>query len=303
MFLNSLKFFFKNYLIKKNVLLASKTIFELRKNYKNIKNLNQVELKIFSQNGEDGIIDYLLESLSIQKPKFIEIGVGDYSEANTRYIFETRSPKGLIIDCNDQLKKKVEKNIKLWKGDLKIIEAFVNSKNILKILSLSNFKNKIDLFSLDIDGIDYWILKELPKNFSKIAVIEYNPYFGYKEPITVPNIKNFSRSKYHYSMLCFGMSLKATVELMSKKNFAFIGSNLMRNNAFFVRKDLLKKISLKKVNDKDLKNHVDANFREGRSKKGQLNYNSKEKILEVIKNCYVVNLRKKRKEKIKFIQI
>ena len=56
-------------LIKKNVLLASKTIFELRKNYKNIKNLNQVELKIFSQNGEDGIIDYLLESLSIQKPK------------------------------------------------------------------------------------------------------------------------------------------------------------------------------------------------------------------------------------------
>ena len=58
---------------------------------------------IFSQNGEDGIIDYLLESLLIKKPKFIEIGVGDYTEANTRYIFETRSPKGLIIDCNDNL--------------------------------------------------------------------------------------------------------------------------------------------------------------------------------------------------------
>jgi len=303
MIFNHFKSFFKNYLIKKNILLGSKSIFESRKNYKNIKDINQVELKIFSQNGEDGIIDYLLESLSIRKPKFVEIGVGDYSEANTRYIFETRSPKGLIIDCNENLNKKVEKNIKLWKGDLKIVEALVNSQNILKILSRDNFKDKIDLFSLDIDGIDYWVLCELPRNFSKIAIIEYNPYFGYKESITVPNINNFQRSKYHHSMLCFGMSLKAAVILMSKKNFAFIGSNLMRNNAFFVRKDLLKKISIKKVNDKDLRYHVDANFREGRNKKGKLKFISKKEISKTIKNCYVINLKKKRKEKIKSIQI
>ena len=141
MILKNIKNYFKNYLVKKNTLLASKTIFESRKNYANIKDINQVELKVFSQNGEDGIIDYLLETLSIKKPKFIEIGVGDYSEANTRYIFETRSPKGLIIDCNKSLRNKVEKNVKLWKGDLRIVEAHVNSENILDILFNENINH------------------------------------------------------------------------------------------------------------------------------------------------------------------
>ena len=62
-------------------------------------------------------------------------------------------------------------------------------------MSLSEFLDGIDLFSLDIDGIDYWILKELPIGFCKILVVEYNPYFGSEFKITVPNIKNFNRTK------------------------------------------------------------------------------------------------------------
>ena len=54
--------------------------------------------------------------------------------------------------------------------------------------------NQLDLFSLDIDGIDYWILEKMPQNFSKIAVLEYNPLFGAELEITVPNIDNFSRT-------------------------------------------------------------------------------------------------------------
>ena len=61
-----------------------------------IRNINDLDYKIFSQNGEDGIIDYLLHALKIDKPKFVEIGVGDYSECNTRFLFERTSPKGLI---------------------------------------------------------------------------------------------------------------------------------------------------------------------------------------------------------------
>ena len=57
-------------------------------------------------------------------------------------------------------------------------------------MNQNNLLTDIDLFSLDIDGIDYWILKKLPKNFSKIAIIEYNPLFGKDLEITVPNIDN-----------------------------------------------------------------------------------------------------------------
>ena len=77
------------------------------------------------------------------------------------------------------------------KGELNIINKSINSENILKILNENDTLNQLDLFSLDIDGIDYWILEKMPQNFSKIAVIEYNPLFGAELEITVPNIDNF----------------------------------------------------------------------------------------------------------------
>ena len=85
----------------------------------------------------------------------------------------------------------------------------------------ANCLNNLDIFSLDIDGIDYWILKELPKDFSKIVVVEFNPIFGKNLEISVPNINNFERKKYHYSNLCFGMSLKAAIKIMNRKKFLF----------------------------------------------------------------------------------
>ena len=60
-----------------------------------LKNFSDLDYKVFCQNGEDGIIDYLLFSLDITTPKFIEIGIGNYIESNTRYLFETTNSKGL----------------------------------------------------------------------------------------------------------------------------------------------------------------------------------------------------------------
>ena len=193
----------------------------MKNSYNDIIELNQTELKIFSQNGEDGIIDYLTFQLGI-KPKFVEIGVGDYSESNTRFIYERTSAEGMIIDCLKDLKQNVSKKTKLWKGNLEIIEANVNTENILEILNTKNFLNNLDIFSLDIDGIDYWIIEKLPENFSKIVVLEYNHVFGNEFQITVPNLKNFNRKDYHFSNLCFGMSIRAAIEIMEKKIFILL---------------------------------------------------------------------------------
>ena len=152
----------------------------MRKNYKKIRNINDLEYKVFSQNGEDGIIDYLLYSLNIKKPKFIEIGVGDYRESNTRFVYERSSCKGLIVDVIENLEQKVKGNINFWKGDLKVVEKEIDSENIIETLNENNFNKDIDLFSLDIDGIDYWVLEKLPNEFSKIIVVEYNAIFGDK---------------------------------------------------------------------------------------------------------------------------
>ena len=284
------KILFKNFFERKILLLGRSHFLNYRHKYKSLKNMSDLDYKIFSQNGEDGIIDYLLFSLGITIPKFIEIGIGDYQESNTRYLFETTNSKGLIVDCIKNLKAEVLKNTKLWRGDLKIIEDFVNSENINKILEENSFNKEIDLFSLDIDGIDYWVLKKIPNNFSKIIVAEYNSNFGHEFEITVPNIKKFNRTKYHYSNLCFGASLKAIINLLEKKNYTFIGTNISKLNAFFISNNELNKINLVIPDKRYIKKFTNSNLRESRDENGKLSYLSGDKKLNEIKNCEIIDV-------------
>ncbi len=294
---------FKNYYKKKIFMMGNSHLINTRNKYKEFNNLEESDFKIFSQNGEDGIIDYLLFSLKILKPKFVEIGVGDYSESNTKFIFDRTSSEGLIIDIIEDFEEKVKKNTKIWRGNLTIVKRKINSDNILSTLEEFNFFKDIDLFSLDIDSIDYWVLEKLPKKFCKIIVVEYNPYFGSELKISVPNIKNFDRSKYHYSNLCFGASLKSYTELMTDKEFTFLGTNLFRNNAFFVNNDFIDMLSIKIPDTQNLKRFTDAQFRESRNQNNRLNLIPPKDILKEIKDCEVVDLKYDRNKIIKIIDL
>ena len=293
-----LKKFLKKYFDHRKYLNGLSHIIKIRPQYKSYENLNDLDYKIYSQNGEDGIIDYLLSSLSINKPKFLEIGIGDYSECNTRFIYERTSAKGVVVDCIDDLEKKISRNVKLWKGDLKIVNEKVNSNNILNILNKFSTLENLDLFSLDIDGIDYWVLEKMPSNFAKIAVIEYNSIYGSNLKITTPNIENFDRNKYHFSNLCFGASLKAIVDLMKEKNFSFVGTNLTRCNAFFVQNDYVGLTNIKLPDQNDLFYHTNSNIRESRNKEGNLNYLSGSERIKNIFECEVFDLNENKIDKI-----
>ena len=151
--------------------------------------MNETYFKVFSQDYEDGIIQFFLKSLNVENVKFIEIGTQDYSESNTRYIFETMRCEGLLIDPTPNLEQKINSFLRIWKNKIIIHNDYVDAENIVELLSKYSFDKNLDLFSLDIDGIDYWILKSLPPKLSKILVTEYNPFFGDKYEISAPNIK------------------------------------------------------------------------------------------------------------------
>ena len=169
-------------------------ILKSRKFYNTYTLLEDAELKFFSQNGEDGIIDFLVKKLNLKKPSIGEIGIGDYSEANTRFLYEMYYGKGLVVDINKDLKKKVLSNVSLWRGNLNILEKSVSSENINEILS-DNAKFEIDVFSIDIDGVDYWILNEIKPQIAKIIILEYNSIFGLELEVTIPNINDFNRTE------------------------------------------------------------------------------------------------------------
>jgi hypothetical protein len=233
---------------------------KIQKNLKNFKNLNEVYFKVFSQDFEDGIIQYILKNLKILNIKFVEIGTQDYSESNTRYIFETMRCDGLIIDPYPYLEKKIKSFCKIWQNNLKIHNDYISSENINKTLKKYSFDKDIDIFSLDIDGIDYWILNEIKPRISKIFIVEFNPYFGPHKEVTAPNIKKFDRFKYHPSGFCWGASLKAIINLMNRKGYYFIGTNRLNCNAFFILKELINKINIKLPNTKSLKDFTKAKF-------------------------------------------
>ncbi|MDA7488493.1 hypothetical protein N9A53_05745 [Candidatus Pelagibacter ubique] len=256
---------------------------------KNIKNLDDVSFKVYSQNNEDAILEYLILSLKLKNIKFIEIGTEDYSESNTRFIYEKYSCDGLIIDNTKNLTSKISKLLHIWKGNLKIEEEFVNKNNVNTLID-KHFPNKsIDIFSLDIDGIDYWILQELPDNLSKIIVAEYNPYFGPDLEVTVPYSDNFNRFEYHSSNLCFGMSLRALINLMKNKGYSFIGSSSLRSNAFFIKNEFKNLLSLEDIDTSNLKDYTNARFRE--NKINNFNYTAPEENINIIGECKVFNLK------------
>lgn len=121
----------------------------------------------------------------------------------------------------------------------------------------------LDILSLDLDGNDYWILREADLNKISIIVVEYNPLFGSKLEVTIPRDDNFDRTKKHFSWLYFGASIKAYISLLNEKGFVFIGTNRAGNNAFFLKKNLEGDFPLKARSD--LSDYTDWRVRESRS--------------------------------------
>ena len=178
-------------------------------------------------------------------------------------------------------------DLEFWKGRIQIIKKFITSKNINEIINKIENLNSIDLFSIDIDGIDYWIIDKIPDKISKIFIAEFNPVFGPDLEITVPDIDNFNRTKYHHSNLCWGASLKAIINLMKNKGYSFIGTNSFKNNAFFINQDFEENLKIVKENTNlnNLSNYTNHKYMESRDAKGNLNFLTNKQQISEIKNC------------------
>ncbi len=272
--INYLKYRIKNFLNFNKKQLGEIQLLLKKKDYSKITNIRDAEVKIFSQYGEDGIIDFLLFKLNLTNDiAFLEIGTGDYEEANTRFLCETRNCRGLLIDRIKDLKY-IKKRDFFWKNDIYFCQRTISSDNIVEVLNSYDFNSRFNMLSLDVDGIDYWILKNIDLDSSDLAVVEFNPLFGAEHSFTIPNINNFDRSKY--GKIFYGASLKAMIDLMNSKNYFFVGANKACNNAFFINKKnhhLLSNIAIENLND-----YTNFKFRELKQ-----NIPSKNKISNLIK--------------------
>jgi len=279
----------------KALILAARTLMfsaEWRESSKSI-DLASKEFKVFSQWGDDGIIQYLVHTLNINNKKFIEFGVGNYFESNTHFLLVNNNWSGFIIDGSQKCMDIVKNNPFFWRYDLNLKTAFIDKENINKLLEYSNFSN-IGLLHIDLDGNDYWILDSLDidKYSPDILILEYNSNFGSDRFITVPYDPLFSCIDAHYSGQYFGASISALDSLARQKGYYFIGSNSAGNNAYFLKNEFLDTIPSKRIDEC----FITAKFRDERNQNGELLFSSRQSSIRAIRGMPVFNVKTKKIE-------
>jgi len=249
--------------------------------------IQEAEFSVFSQWGEDGILQHLISQVQIPIRKFVEFGVENYREANTRFLLLNNNWSGLVMEADRENTERIKKDGVFWKFDLTVKRAFVTAENINSVLESAGYTGEIGLLSIDIDGNDYWVWKAIRVIEPAIVIVEYNSLFGNEREITIPYDPKFNRYQAHYSGLYQGASLAALCSLAEAKGYAFVGSNSVGVNAFFVRRDRLG--SLKALTSKE--GYVCSRVRESKDRSGNQDYLAGEARLDVIKGLPVFNVK------------
>jgi len=250
-----------------------------------LDDIHKAEFKIFSQWGDDGIIQYLINQVNIPAKNFIEFGVENYTEANTRFLLLNDNWSGLVMDCSKENINYIKNDDIYWKHDLIAMYSFVTVENINKTISEAGFTGDIGLLHIDVDGNDYWIWKAIDIVSPIIVIIEYNSLFGKERAITIPYDPTFNRFEAHHSGIYAGASLLALCDLAQEKGYSFIGSNSAGNNAYFIRNDSLSEI--KSITTEQ--GYVPIKFREHRNQEGHLTFLPGLEAIKQIRGMKVFN--------------
>jgi hypothetical protein len=251
--------------------------------------LRDAEFKVSSQWGQDGIIDWLVERCNIppSAQSFVEFGVEDYRQANTRFLLQNRNWRGLILDGSSAMVAAVREDGLGWRHDLMAQPAFITRENINALIAGAGFRGEIGLLSVDLDGNDYWVWEAIEVVRPILCICEYNAVFGDVWPISTPYDPNFIRGKAHHSNLYFGASIAALRLLAMNKGYRFMGTTSSGNDAFFVREDYAKRNLDGAIACVEA---LPSRLREARDEAGRLSYVGGVDRLKVISAMPVVNV-------------
>lgn len=250
--------------------------------------LQDREFKVYSQWGEDGIIQHLVRSVPIPATRFVEIGVETYEEANTRFLLLNDNWSGLLVDGSRWAVQRIRTSRAYWLHDLRAVDAFVTRDNVNEVVRASGFQGEIGLLSIDIDGMDFWVWEALDVIHPAIVVVEYNHRFGPDLSVTVPYRPDFDRWEAHPSILYYGASLRALCRLGARKGYDFVGAGSAGLNAFFVRKDL-RPASLPARSVEE--GFVAGRFREAHDDRGERVALSREEEARLVRSLPLVEVR------------
>jgi hypothetical protein len=205
-----------------------------------LPSFEDVGFRSFSQFDEDGILLYIFSLIGMTTRTAVEVCAGVGYECNSANLIINHGFYGLLFDGNPENVEKAKGFFAARPDTLitppVVAHAWIEADNINDLVRGHQFTGEIDLLSVDMDGIDYWVWDALTVVQPRVVVVEYHTSWGPDEAMTVPNVKGFQYSQ-EKGAFC-GASLAAFNKLANKKGYRLVGCNRNRINAFFVRRGL-----------------------------------------------------------------
>jgi len=198
--------------------------------------MKQFEKKVYSQNGEDGIIEEIFNRIGTTNKFFVEFGVQSGSECNTR-LLRKHGWTGVWMDSSYE--------------NTNVHKVFLTVENINETFAKFEVPKEFDLLSIDIDGNDFWMWQALKKYEPRVVVIEYNAQISPEKVLTIPYNPKFRQCSSPTRDDFFGASLGAFIELGKRKGYEYLCVNELVNkkyvNAFFVKSEYISRFDNIKI--------------------------------------------------------
>jgi hypothetical protein len=218
---------------------------ELLASGKPLPRLSDVGFQVFSQTDEDGILLYLFSVIGTHNKTCVEICAGDGIECNCANLIVNHGWHGMLVDGNAKSIKRGREFYRKHRSTRifppQLVHAWVTRGQVNELIRQHGIDGEIDLLSLDLDGVDYWIWEAIDVVRPRVVVLEYQDIIGPERALTVPYSDDFDAYKYPKTEgipnFC-GASLPALVKLGNRKGYRLVGCNRYGYNAFFVRRGL-----------------------------------------------------------------
>lgn len=206
------------------------------------------EFSGFSQNGEDGILDVLRKNLLNNNRYFIEIGAADGIENNTGWLLVAEKYNGLLIEGSTQLVERARRTVVGYSIGAECHNMFVTKESVRDMKAMAMHHDP-DVFSLDIDGNDYYIAQAILEGGfrPKIFVVEYNSVYGPERSMTIEYQPDFVFTKAHSTHLYYGVSISGWRKFFERYGYRFVTVDRNGVNGFFVAPEFFEESFLGEV--------------------------------------------------------
>ena len=200
--------------------------------------INRYEYSLLSQHGEDGIIRYVFDQIGFDQRFFLEFGFGAH-QCNSLRLMLKENFGGLLIDASQETCDFFNRSATHFSiPDVRAICRSLDCQNLDETIRLAALPGEIDFLSIDVDGNDYWLWKELKYVSARLAVIEYNAGLGSTWSATIPYDPEYRLGESFPDSFFYGASLPALEKLGREKGYRLIGCDSRGVNSFFLREDI-----------------------------------------------------------------